>query len=53
MAKFMYLYNGPATDMANMSEEQSKAVDIEGAKRLADGHPFLSDKSREVFHRDS
>ena len=94
MAKFMYLYNGPATDMANMTEEQSRgflkkwdlwmckdgnalvdagaptakgvavvddgssksalpvagfsiveAQDIEGAKRLAEGHPFLSDKT--------
>ncbi|UCF98690.1 MAG: hypothetical protein JSV89_03925 [Spirochaetaceae bacterium] len=26
MAKFMYLYNGPATDMADMTEEQSRGV---------------------------
>lgn len=26
MAKFMYLYRGPATDMAAMSPEQSKAI---------------------------
>lgn len=26
MPKFMYLYNGPATDMSEMTEEQGKAV---------------------------
>ena len=94
MPRFMYLYNGPATDMSEMSEEQGKAVmekwgawtgkvgsalvdigtplgngaavvddgsskaplqmsgysiveaaDLETAKNLAEGHPFLSDKS--------
>ena len=92
MAKFIFVYKGPATDMKDMSEEQSKAVmdgwnrwiqklgsalvdvgqpmangvsmvddgsngtpaelngysiveadDIEGAKTLANGHPFLSE----------
>lgn len=26
MAKFIYVYKGPATDMSDMTEEQSKAV---------------------------
>lgn len=26
MAKFIFIYKGPATDMSDMSEEQSKAV---------------------------
>jgi hypothetical protein len=26
MAKFMFVYKGPATDMENMTEEQSKSV---------------------------
>ena len=92
MAKFIYVYKGPATDMSDMSEEQVKGVmdawgqwmqklggslidvgqpmangfslvddgsqgkalelngysiveaaDIEGAKSLADSHPFLSE----------
>ena len=92
MAKFIFVYKGPATDMSNMSEEQSKAVmdawnqwmnrlgsslldvgqpmtnaaslvddgsqgapaqlngysiveadNMDGAKALADGHPFLSE----------
>jgi hypothetical protein len=92
MAKYMFVYKGPATDMENMPEEQVKAVmdawnqwmqkvgtslvdvgqpmanaaslvddgsngtplelngysvveanDMETAKRLADGHPFLSE----------
>ena len=92
MAKFIFVYKGPATDMKDMSEEQGKAVmdvwnrwiektgsslvdvgqpmangvslvddgsegtvallngysiveaeDLEGAKSLADGHPFLSE----------
>ena len=92
MAKFIFVYKGPATDMNDMSEEQSKAVldawnqwinktgsalvdvgqpmakgislldngkeakaallngysiieavDINSAKKLADGHPFLSE----------
>ena len=92
MLKFIFVYKGPATDMGDMSEEQSKAVmeawnqwiqktgpslvdvgqpmadsvslvddgsegtpgllngysiveaeNMEGAKLLADGHPFLSE----------
>jgi len=92
MAKFIFVYKGPATDMADMSEEQGKAIlaawnqwiektgkslvdvgrplakgisvvdngsegkaallngysiveaaDINGAKKLAQGHPFLSE----------
>ena len=92
MAKFIFVYKGPATDMSDMSEEQSKAAidawnqwmnrlgpslldvgqpmangtslvddgssgtaaqlngysiveaeDMEGARSLADGHPFLSE----------
>jgi hypothetical protein len=92
MAKFILVYKGPATDMENMTEEQSKAImdawnqwiqkmgaslidvgqpmvngislvdngsqgspaqlngysiveaeNIEGAKELANGHPFLSE----------
>ena len=92
MAKFIFVYKGPATDMSDMSEEQSKAVmdawnewiqktgsalvdvgqpmangvslsddgsegtpaqlngysiveaeNIQDAKKLADGHPFLSE----------
>jgi hypothetical protein len=92
MAKFIFVYKGPATDMNDMSEEQSKAVmdawnewihkigsaladvgqpmangvsvvddgsegtpallngysiveaeNMQGAKKLADGHPFLSE----------
>lgn len=92
MAKFIFVYKGPATDMSDMSEEQSKAVmdawnrwiqktgkalvdigqpmangvslldngstakagllngysiveaaDMAGAKKLAAGHPFLSE----------
>jgi hypothetical protein len=92
MARFMFVYKGPATDLSDMSEEQSKAVldawnqwisktgsaladignpmangislldngkegkaallngysiveasDIKAAKKLADGHPFLSE----------
>jgi hypothetical protein len=92
MAKFIFVYKGPATDMSDMSEEQAKAVmdgwnrwiekmgaslvdvgqpmangvslvdngstgtpaelngysiveadDMQGAKNLADGHPFLSE----------
>jgi hypothetical protein len=92
MAKYIYVYKGPATDMEDMSDEQSKAVleawnqwiektgsslvdvgqpmansislvdngsegtpaqlngysiveaeNIEGARSLADGHPFLSE----------
>ena len=92
MAKFIFVYKGPATDMSDMTEEQSKAIldawnqwiektgsslvdignpmangislvddgsagspvllngysiveasDINEAKKLADGHPFLSE----------
>jgi hypothetical protein len=92
MAKYIFVYKGPATDMSDMSEEQSKAVmeawtnwmqkvgtslvdigqpmansvsivdngtegtaallngysiveaeNIDAAKNLADGHPFLSE----------
>ena len=92
MAKFIFVYKGPATDMSDMTEEQGKAVmdawnswmnqtgsalldigqpmangfslldngkegkaallngysiveaaDMNGAKKLADGHPFLSE----------
>jgi hypothetical protein len=92
MAKYIFVYKGPATDMENMPEEQVKAVmdawnqwiqkvgtslvdvgqpmahgkslvddgsegtpallngysvieadDMESAKNLADGHPFLSE----------
>ena len=92
MAQFIFVYKGPATDMSDMTEEQSKAVmdawnnwiaatgsalkdvgnpmangvslvddgttgtaallngysiveasDMEGAKKLANGHPFLSE----------
>jgi len=92
MAKFIFVYKGPATDMSDMSEDQSKAVldawnqwiektgpalldigqpmangislldngnegkaallngysiieaaDISSAKKLATGHPFLSE----------
>lgn len=92
MAKFIFVYKGPATDMRDMSDEQTKAVldgwnrwiekmgtslvdvgqpmangvsvvddgstgtatelngysileadDMQGAKELADGHPFLSE----------
>lgn len=92
MAKFIFVYKGPATDMSDMSEEQGKAVmeawnrwiqktgsalvdvgqpmanavslvddgsrgtpaqlngysiveadDMGDAKKLADGHPFLSE----------
>ena len=92
MAKFIFIYKGPATDMRDMTEEQGKAVldawnqwiektgkalvdvghpmangisvvddgregkavllngysiveapDLAGAKKLANGHPFLSE----------
>ena len=92
MAKYIFVYKGPATDMSDMTEEQSKAVmdawgqwiqktgsalvdvgqpmvngaslvdngsegtaaqlsgysiveagDLTSAKKLADGHPFLSE----------
>jgi len=92
MAKFIFVYKGPATDMSEMSEEQTNSVmdawgtwmqkvgtslvdvgqpmansislidngsegtaaelngysiveseNLEGAKNLADGHPFLSE----------
>ncbi|KAA3614669.1 MAG: hypothetical protein D8M58_09425 [Calditrichaeota bacterium] len=92
MAKYIFVYKGPATDMSDMSEEQGKAImdawnawiqktgsslvdvgqpmangvslldngsegtaallngysivqaaDINAAKSLADGHPFLSE----------
>jgi hypothetical protein len=92
MAKFMFVYKGPASDMQDMTEEQSKAVldawnqwiqstgsslvdvgqpmangtslvdngsegtpallngysiieadSLDGARRLANGHPFLSE----------
>jgi len=92
MAKFIFVYKGPATDMSDMSEEQSKAImdawnqwiqklgnaladigapmangmsvvddgsegtaaqlngysiveaeDMAGARKFAEGHPFLSE----------
>jgi hypothetical protein len=42
MARFMLLYNGPATDMSDMSEAQSNEVMakwgawMEGRRRLVD-----------------